>query len=538
MTKKLEKFVDALPVPELLTLRKNDDPEYYYEITMEEFEHKMHRDLPLTKVWGYNRQFPGPVIEAFQGEPIRILWQNSLPDRHLLPIDETIHHTENMPEVRTVVHLHGSETEADSDGYPDAWYTRNFEVTGPTFTRKIYEYPNRQRATTLWYHDHAAGITRLNVYAGLAGMYILRDKEEEKLNLPSGEFEIPLVVMDRSFNDDGSLFYPDQPNNPSENLPNPSVVPFFLGDTIVVNGKVWPYLEVEPRKYRFRLLNASNTRSYRFYLDNGMPFIQIGSDGGLLEHPVEVEELAMEPAERADFILNFSKFEGETITLKNNLGEDADPDDETDDVMQFRVVKPLSGPDESEVPRFLSRIPRFSLFDVSRVRYMTLSAETDEFGRPLLLLNGKKWMDEVTEMPRLGSTEIWSILNLTNIPHPIHIHLIQFQILDRRPFDVEYYNETGRIRFTGPSVPPPLNERGWKDTVSAPPGEITRIIMRFAPFTGDYVWHCHILEHEDYDMMRPLRVLPARNPFSFFWGRQFQRDEQDRPDRTGRRFLF
>lgn len=511
MTSRLEKFVDQLPVPEYLQLRGRRNPNFYHKITMEEFEQNMHRDLPATRMWGYNGQFPGPVIEAFEGDPIRILWQNNLPKEHFLPIDETIFHHENMPEVRTVVHLHGSETEPDSDGYPDAWYTNNFEEVGPAFKNKIYYYPNQQRGATIWYHDHAAGITRLNVYAGLVGMYILRGRDEQRLNLPRGPYEIPLIVTDRTFNDDGSLFYPSQPNNPSANLPNPSVVPFFLGDTILVNGKVWPYLEVEPRKYRFRLLNASNTRAYQFYLDNGAPITQIGSDGGLLQQPVLIEQLALEPAERADLIVDFSHFEGETITLKNILGPNANPDDETDDIMQFRVTKRLSSRDMTSIPRILSRIPRLEPIDVSRIRNMRLTTQTDEYGRPVLLLNNKRWTDPVTELPRLGSTEIWSLMNLTAFAHPIHIHLVQFQILDRRPFNVNLYNQRGEIQYTGPAVPPPENERGWKDTVTAPAGQITRVIMRFEPYTGDYVWHCHILEHEDYDMMRPFTVKPPRD---------------------------
>lgn len=511
MTSRLEKFVDPLSVPEFLQLREQKDAHFYYEITMEEFYQKLHRDLPPTRLWGYNGQFPGPIIEAYEGENIRILWQNNLPNEHFLPVDKTILHHENMPEVRTVVHLHGSETEPESDGYPDAWFTNHFQEVGPVFKKKIYDYPNKQRGATLWYHDHASGITRLNVYAGLVGMYILRGHEEKRLNLPRGAYEIPLIVTDRTFNEDGSLFYPIQPNNPSANLPNPSVVPAFVGDTIVVNGKVWPYFEVEPRKYRFRLLNASNTRAYQFYFDNGATMIQIGTDGGLLQNPVRLDVLALEPAERADLIIDFSQFTGQTITLKNDLGPDADPDDETNEIMQFRVTKPIANPDKTKIPRVLSRVPRFSPFDVSKIRTMKLTAQTDEFGRPVLLLNNKRWSDPVTEFPHLHATEIWSLMNLTAFAHPIHIHLVQFQILDRRPFDLNLYNQTGEIQFTDPAVPPPANERGWKDTVMAPAGQITRIIMRFAPYDGDYVWHCHILEHEDYEMMRPYKVTPPRS---------------------------
>lgn len=503
----LEKFVDSLPIMKKIKPDKKYKNGDYYEVRMEEFTQKLHRDLAPTRLWGYNSQFPGPLFDVNQGEPIHVKWMNNLPSKHILPIDKSIHEVAHEPEVRTVVHLHGSETESDSDGYPEAWFTRGYREVGSFFERRVYFYPNQQRSSTLWYHDHAIGITRLNVYAGLAGMYIIRDKKEKSLNLPKGEFEIPLIVQDRSFNDDGSLFYPSQPANPTENLPNPSVTPFFLGDTILVNGKIWPYLEVEPRKYRFRLLNASNTRAYQFYLDSGHPFYQIGSDGGLMQKTVKLNKIVLEPAERVDFIIDFSKLKGETVTLKNDLGPNANPDDQTDDIMQFKVTKKLSQKDTSRLPRYLTTIPSLKQNKIATIRNLKLVGATDEYGRPLLLLDHKKWMDPTTEKPRLGTTEIWSLMNITGFTHPIHIHLVSFQILDRQPFDLNLYNENGQIRYTGPATAPAPNERGWKDTVAAPSAQITRVIARFAPYTGNYVWHCHILEHEDYDMMRPFTVI-------------------------------
>lgn len=502
MTRKLEKFVDRLPIMQTIKPVKGN----YYEVQMGEFTQKLHRDLEPTKLWGYNRQFPGPMFDVNQGEPIEVKWMNKLPREHFLPLDQSIFHGEHNPEVRTVTHLHGSETKPESDGYPEAWFTRDYKKTGPFFKREVYEYPNRQRGATLWYHDHAMGITRLNVYAGLVGMYIIRDRRERRLRIPKGKDEIPLVILDRSFNDDGSLFYPQQPANPSRNLPNPSIVPFFLGDTILVNGKVWPYLEVEPRKYRFRILNASNTRAYQLYLDSGQFFYQIGTDGGLLPRAVKLEKLVLEPAERADLIIDFSKYKGENIILKNDLGPNADPEDATFEVMQFRVTQTLSEEDTSVIPNRLSELSSLKSNMISAQRSLKLIGSTDKLGRPLLLLNNKKWTDPVTEKPRLGTTEVWLFINTMAFTHPIHIHLIQFEILDRRPFDLERYNETGEIHFTGPVRPPEPYERGLKDTVAATPGEVTRVIIRFGPYTGRYVWHCHILEHEDYDMMRPFIV--------------------------------
>lgn len=504
---KLTKFVDRLPIMETIKPTSRNHNGAYYEVRMEEFRQKLHRDLRPTRLWGYNSQFPGPTFEVMKGEPIQVKWINNLPAKHFLPVDKSIHHLEHEPEVRTVTHLHGSVTKPDSDGYPEAWYTNGFAQVGPYFEREVYEYPNNQRATTLWYHDHAMGITRLNVYAGLAGMYIIRDKREKSLPIPSGKYEIPLFIQDRSFNDDGSLFYPSQPDDATESLPNPSIVPAFQGDTILVNGKVWPYLEVEPRKYRFRIVNGSNTRGYQLFLDSEQPFYQIGSDGGLMKKTVQESTIELDPAVRVDVIIDFSQYEGQNVTLKNNLGPNADPNDETDDIMQFRVSLPLSGEDKSIIPRHLSQIPSLKQNNIQAIRNLKLVGTDDEYGRPLLVLDNKKWMDPITEKPTLGSTEIWSLINVTGFSHPIHIHLIQFQVLDRQPFDLDNYNRDGSIILTGSATAPLPNEQGWKDTIAAPSAQITRVIAKFEPYTGDYVWHCHILEHEDYDMMRPFTII-------------------------------
>ena len=262
-TTPLKKFVDRM-IPRVLLPISKDKKATRYDVTMRQVKQTLHRDLPPTTLWGYEASYPGPTIEVERHENVYVKWMNDLPDQHLLPVDKTVHGASiTEPEVRTVVHLHEAVTPPDSDGYPEAWFTRNFQKTGPLFVQEVYHYPNDQRAATLWYHDHALGITRLNVYAGLAGFYILRDKEEKALNLPEGDFEVSLVIQDRAFNEDGSLFYPQQPEPAPLSVPNPSVVPEFFGDTILVNGKVWPYLEVEPRKYRFRLLNGQTLVSIR-----------------------------------------------------------------------------------------------------------------------------------------------------------------------------------------------------------------------------------------------------------------------------------
>jgi len=508
--KTVPKYVDMLPIPYVLRPENRNWHIPYYEVRMKQIKQRLHRYFPETTVWGYEGSYPGPIIEAERNRPIAVKWINSLPNKHLLPVDHTVHGCMNTPDVRTVVHLHGGNVPAVCDGHPEAWFTRKYRETGPAFSIGVYYYPNNQEAAMLWYHDHALGITRLNVYAGLAGLYYIRDKHERSLNLPKGKYEIPLVIQDRSFNKDGSLFYPSQPEPPVPGV-DPSIVPEFFGNTILVNGKVWPYLNVEPRKYRFRILNGSNSRFYRLRFSTGQPFYQIGTDVGLLERPVEVTTITLAPAERADVIVDFSGYEGKKILLLNDAptpfpdGDPADPDT-TGQIMQFRVGYPYFVHDNSRIPHHLCRIEWLSESSAVKVRDQELVESVDEYGRPILLLNNKRWDDPIDDITAFQSIEIWRFINLTVDTHPIHLHLVRFQILDRQPFNVDHYKATGEVVFTGPKVKPDLNERGWKDTVRANPGEITRIIARFGDYTGIYPWHCHILEHEDHEMMRPYEV--------------------------------
>jgi spore coat protein A, manganese oxidase len=517
----LDKFVDALPIPSVIKAKGKRNGLPYYEVAMKQVKQQLHRDLPPTTVWGYNGMYPGPTFEVRRNHPILVRWENHLPFEHLLPVDRTLHGAEPcQPSVRTVVHLHGGRVRPENDGYPEAWFTKNFKNVGCKFLHEVYYYPNCQRPATLWYHDHAIGITRLNVYTGLAGFYIIRDKEEESLNLPRGKYEIPLVIQDRSFylsgERRGELFYPSQPDPPIDpNLPNPSVIPEFFGDTNLVNGKVWPYFEVEPRKYRFRLLNGSNSRFYRMRLSSGQNFVQIGTDGGLLEHPVTTSEIILAPAERADVIVDFSNHTGQNIVLTNDAPSpfpDGDaPSPDLMQIMQFRVREESSRPDRSEIPATLSCLERLEQNNTP-VRQNFLVESTDEFGRLKLLLNNMDWNElPLTETPYNGTVEVWELYNLTPDTHPIHLHLVQFQILNRAPLTLD---QNGNIIDVGDDIAPDPNEMGWKDTVRANPEEVTRIIARFGPFTGIYPWHCHILEHEDHEMMRPYEVLdnPNFNP--------------------------
>lgn len=510
----LTKFVDELPIPPILKPFRKNPFQTIYKVRMVECKQSLHRELNDTKLWGYEGCYPGPTIEVESGEKVFVKWTNNLPPKHLLPIDFTVHGAHSdVPEVRTVVHVHGASVEPESDGYPEAWFTSSFEQVGPFFRKKVYRYDNVMRACTLWYHDHTLGITRLNVYAGLAGFYLIRDQRERSLNLPCGQFEIPLIIQDKSFHEDGSLFYPRQQDKPIPQLET-SIAPEFFGNTILVNGKVWPFVNVEPRKYRFRLLNGSNSRFFRFKLDSHQLFYQIGTDGGLMEYPIGINEILLAPAERADVIIDFTNLNGKRIIMKNDAPApfpNGEAKNMIDTVMEFRVELPLSSIDTSIIPSYLRHFRKLNVQSASVKRKLTLDHTLDRYGREIMLLDSKGWDAPISEKPTLGSTEIWYLINLTEDSHPIHLHLIHFQILDRRDFDVEGYKKKKVIKYTGPPLPSKYYEKGWKDTVIANPNQITRIIMKFGPYTGLYVWHCHMLEHEDYEMMRPYIVIKNKS---------------------------
>ncbi|HVZ18417.1 MAG TPA: multicopper oxidase, partial [Terriglobales bacterium] len=489
--KSLATFVDPLPIPRVLSptgTRPNpDDPSVtvpYYRVAMKQIQSKIHRDLKPARLWGFGNSSPGPTIEARSGQGVLVEWVNELPAQHFLPIDHTLHGAEaDKPDVRAVTHLHGGRVPAKSDGYPEDWY-----VPGKSAT---YFYPNQQDAATLWYHDHAMGITRLNTYAGMFGLYLIRDKVEDSLNLPKGKYEIPLTMFDRSFDRDGQLFYPTSGD------PESPWVSEVFGEAILVNGKLFPYLEVEPRKYRFRLLNASNARFLHLRFSNGQEFHQIGTDLGLLPAPAPLKSLLLAPAERADLIVDFSGQAGKQIVLSND----------TLTVMQFRVAQ-TGASDSSAMPAALREVPRTPEASAVKTRILTIGEKDDMSGiAKMMLLNNAHWAMPVTENPTLDSTEIWELLNFTDDSHPIHLHMVRFQILDRRSFEPQMYYHGGKIHYIGQPVPPDPNEAGWKDTVQAHPGMVTRIIIKFEGYVGRYVWHCHLLEHEDNEMMRPYDVI-------------------------------
>jgi len=527
----LTRYVDALPVPSVLL------PGAETKVVMREFWQKLHQNMAPTRLWGYNGMYPGPTIEVQRGTPVNIQWESELPPAHFLPVDHKLHGSSmTTPEVRNVVHLHGIKALPESDGYSEAWFTPGFQKVGPAFNQGpafnnkigVYTYPNDQPAATLWYHDHALGITRLNVLAGLAGMYLIRDQVERSLNLPSGQYEVPLIIQDRLFNGDGSLLYPVEVKGTQELW-----IPEFFGDTVLVNGKVWPYLAVEPRKYRFRMLNGSNARFYHMTLQQsnaagaliggaGPAFHQIGTDGGLLPFAVTLHELLMAPAERFDIIVDFSGHEGKNFVLTNDApapfpgGGQVVPTE----IMQFRVTKPLAGRDTSSIPNVLAPAISFNELNAVRERNLELSElDRDSDGYPIIgLLDGCNWSDPVTENPKAGTTEIWNLVNTTGDAHPIHVHLVEFHILGRQKFSQTIWDaQQHRLVYTGAPQLPALNEiLARKDTVIAMPGMVTKIVAHFGLPAGThvtpgqrfrYMWHCHILEHEDNEMMRPFDVI-------------------------------
>jgi spore coat protein A len=558
------KFVNPLPNPldNVLVPDTTTYPGYqYYKVSMTQFQQALGIVDPLTlaplvtTVWGYNGTYPGPTFEATTGQPVKARFANNLVDSlgnplpHLLPLDTTVHCGNDQfgnptfcrPFVRTVAHLHGGHVPDHSDGNPEAWFSAGWAEKGLRWSRKIYDYPNDQEAATLWYHDHALGTTRLNVYAGLAGFYLLRDSLERSLQnqhyLPKYPYEIPMVIQDRAFYIDGSLAYPKDPwldayGNPASldpltGQPVPSIQPEFFGDFVLVNGMTWPVLDVEPRVYRFRILNGSGARFYdlRLSIVSGTttkpPMYQIGSDGGFLDAPVALSHLILAPGERADVLVDFSQSQGMILNFTNTANApypygDPPVPDTTGKILQMRVINPLGTRPDTVIPTTLRTVPIPDLVATPGVpdREVVLAETTDGIDRVLPLLGTNQlgrlmWDDPVTETPKLGTTERWTIINDTVDTHPVHLHLVQFQVINRESFDMIAYRPGHplTLHLSGIREAPAQNEKGWKDTVRAPTGMVTRVIAKF-DLAGLYVWHCHILEHEDNEMMRPLQVIP------------------------------
>ena len=546
MTPKLRRWREPLPIPPVLDGRGGGKT--FTIAARESTDWKFHPDLPATRTWGYWSDSPqaglpylGPTILATSRPndtvetSVTIEWRNNL-DNAFLPNDPTIFGAVLPGEPAPIVtHLHGGENHPQFDGTPLQWFTKGGE-TGPHYLTNTFTYYNEQRASMIWYHDHAVGNTRTNVYAGLAGAYLIRDDQDtgeadNPLGLPAGPYEIPLVLQDKTFNDDGTMFYPTE----GVTAFHPEWVPEFFGDVAVVNAKIWPFLDIEPRRYRFRVVNGSQSRFYNMQFADeksgkALPFTQIGAEGGLLRAPVSLHALLIAPGERADLIVDFAGKRDRSFNVTNNARAPYPAGGRAglSQLLQIRVNRPLQGVDSTTPgPNLqLPTLPSLPAPSVTRVQHLseTLDPLT---GNPIHLnVEDAPYLDEGTNLPEVttkpaaGAVEDWLLVNTTADTHPIHLHLVTFEVVDRRPFDVAAYDpETQAISYTGPAVPAHPNENGRKDTVQANPGEVTRIRARFElPDEGtielppgvdnpQYVWHCHILEHEENDMMRAFEVV-------------------------------
>ena len=623
----------------------------YYEISMRQFAQQiLPAGLPPTTVWGYGavtgagrdpllvHNAPSLTIEANWNRPVRVKWINELVDGngnylpHLLPVDPTLHwanppggtlHRDTRPTfegtpgsytgpVPIVTHVHGAVGVGDeSDGYAEAWYlpaagnipdgyatqgtwydffaskaAASFGAEwGPGFA--TFQYPNLNRASTIWYHDHALGMTRLNVYAGPAGFYMVRggpagDKTvldtrtggiavlpgpapREGDRFPSNKtyFEIPVAIQDRAFNADGSLFYPNtreffdtivapfigsmpagHDGHEGHGLFSPIWNPEFFGNCIMVNGNTWPFHTVEQRRYRFRFLNGCQSRFLilDFSQIPGVEVWQIGNEGGFLAAPVNItaagNTLLMGLAERADVIVDFTNVAQGCYVL-GNLGPDEpfgggipgvdfDPadTDSTGQVMEFRVV-PALAPDPTTPPMFLQLPAVVPLPPETVTRPLALiekmgmgyDANGEMVEGPTEALLGiledghaveKLWMEGVTENPAVGATEVWEMYNTTGDAHPMHVHEVVFEVVNREGLVLDDNGDPVEpLQLDGNITLPEPSETGFKDTVIAYPGQVTRIRAQFT-IPGQYVWHCHIVEHEDNEMMRPYRIGPVQ----------------------------
>ena len=552
------KFTKALGRPPKVVLTAKSKSA---TVDITQFTQQVLTGYPATALYGYGvagskGSWPGPSIHATSKQKVTILWRNKLPKGsvkladggHLLPIDASLldaRMTALPAGAKPVVpHVHGSHVEWQSDGHPEAWFTQT-NIRGSKWRKATGTFDNSQVGGTLWYHDHTHGITRLNVYAGMAGAYLLHDSTEAKLIanhvLPAAAYEREIILQDRWFNDDGQLSLDTQ--SPPTGGIQLSVYPDFM----MANGVPWPLLNVQPRKYRFRFVNGSDSRVYVLRLSSARKILVIGTELGLLPTAVSTSRLVMSPGERYDVVLDFTGHaKNAEIILRNDgvdgglvgftnangvvtnrptgttafgIGPASDPAS-TGLVMKFRVSQKLSTAKKGSVVAGTKLGPALPKRKATKTRKLMTYLGTDGQGRDMEMLGNigaggtKMWMEAATEVVAKGTTEIWEIYNASVVAHPIHLHLVDFQVLDRAPFD---YTSTPKTMMdggiggvvtvvsTGTRRPAEPYERGRKDTVLCYPGEVTRIIATFDR-VGFYVWHCHILHHEDHDMMRPITV--------------------------------
>jgi spore coat protein A len=593
--KQVPQFVNLLPNPLSpgFTWSPDSSGGSTYTLQVEQFTQSLGlgAGIPATTVWGYGKAdqpatFPGRTFELDQGTGITVTYENKLINPaantvlpNLFPVDTTLDWANpgavgGVAPVPAVSHLHGGDSDQESDGGPDGWGTScaYFPATSNcstainqkgSFWKKDYTYDNLGPAGTLWYHDHALGITRTNVYAGLAGFYIMRDTNEKALSdssvLPAYPYEVPIVIQDRLFTADGQLFYPSKGQG---NLPNPTHLPEFFGDVLLVNGQAWPKLAVEPRKYRLRLLNGSDSRFYDLRFEyfrkesqikpgagTPVPFLVIGNELGLLNTPATPEligapgVLPIGPGERYDVLVDFTEVPMGTRVIATNSARSPYPNaarverNLIDRLMAFDVNQKLSSTGASVGVGTNLRpgnpLPAPDTSNVAKTRQILLFEGTDVFGRLQTMLGVAGgdpnnlnpaaegtfvFKDPITETPMRGTTEIWEFYNATVDAHPMHIHEFPFRVLDRQAFTGVITPKVNTDQSNGAYLTNIVKggvartvapfESGVKDTVITLPGEVTRVLIKFDR-VGQYVYHCHILSHEDHEMMRPYEVQQA-----------------------------
>jgi spore coat protein A len=526
----LKKFLEPVPLPGAGIVVAKPSGKNRYSFSQRQIARRLHPQLPPTPIWAYDDGSGlagqagsfGMAIVAQSGTPLTVHFKHELPRTYpdWIPVDPKL--TPLGTDVRVMTHLHEGFVAADSDGNPAV----RPDGFGPGETQTVH-YPNQlpqQPASLAWFHDHATGATRLNVFAGLAGAYIIRDKhdtgaEPNPIGIPGGAYEIPLVIQDRQFNHDGTFLYP------TSTIAGVKWIGEYFGDKMLVNGKVWPYLKVEPRMYRLRILNGCNARILSLGIE-GVRMWQIGAEGGLWDKPVHVTQLVLASAERADVLLDFRGVAAKTLIMRNSTPAPpvSTPAPPLPDVLEIRVGTKVTHPGPKVIPaRLPGRVA--NLTRPVKTRYITLNEIDAKTPNWWLNQNGMHFDAPVTETPKVGTVEDWVFVNMTPDTHPMHIHLVTFQVVGRTPLDVAAYQKAhggpsgvpGGIDptsfATGKMEPPTPEERGFKDTAKANPGYFTTIRAKFelpkgveAPQT--YVYHCHIVEHEDNDMMRPFTVIP------------------------------
>ncbi|MFG1807177.1 multicopper oxidase family protein [Streptomyces sp. NPDC049040] len=535
---RLTPYVDELPVPPVLTGDRT--------IAMAPAAHRFHRDLGIAQTWSYGGQpYFGPTVEAQRDQPVSLTFGNGFDAGHLFAadIDPTLEGASELDRTRprTSVHLHGAVTPPEADGHPEHSFRPGGSMT--------YRHPNGQEAAHLWYHDHAMGITRLNAVAGLAGMYLLRDAYDtgtagNPLGLPSGEFEVPLTLADRRFKADGSLNF-----RTTRGVPQGHWEGGTFGDLMTVNGVVSPYLPVARGLYRFRVLNASNARAYRLFFSNRMSFWVVGNDVGLLDAPAQTAAVRLAPGERLDLVVDFGTLAaGDQVDLTNDQQESAAVVAATGvvptaDIIRFvgtgvRGFTALPPARLRGGPGLPAPLPALPATGTVTRRTVTLTPATAAGWPPAgMTMNNLRYGDGPILTPRQGTYELWEVVNASSWAHPMHLHLVHMRIVERQRFDAAAYRQadprpapgtswspSADPFLQGPALPPLAWEAGPKDTVGCPPGMVTRVLVRFpaaaelgfdpdASFAAmdgmrlqGYVWHCHILDHEDDCMMARYRL--------------------------------